>query len=138
MLAVARAEWSGEKLPQRQQEFDFEYLGLIALEDPIRGEVPAAIDECKSAGIRVIMLTGDYPETAKTIATQLGLSTSVVSGADISEVDDLKLRQLVRSSNVFARVTPEQKLRIVTALKANGERVAMTGDGVNDAPPQFR
>ena len=135
ILAVAQAEYPDNDLPEHQHEFEFRYLGLLALEDPIRPEVPAAIEECQNAGIRVIMLTGDYPETARSIAKQLRLpEDTVASGPDLSRIDDLKLQQIVRTTSVFARVTPEQKLRIVTTLKAIGERVAMTGDGVNDAP----
>lgn len=134
VLAVAGATWNDAPLPQSQHDFDFHFYGLLALEDPIRSDVPSAIKECEGAGIRVLMLTGDYPETAKSIARQLGLPTNVVSGSEIARLDDLKLRQIVQQTSVFARVTPEQKLRIVTALRANNETVAMTGDGVNDAP----
>jgi Ca2+-transporting ATPase len=134
VLAVARGEYPDVELPQNQHDFDFKFLGLLTLEDPIRPEVPAAIQECRDAGIRVIMLTGDFPETAKSIAEQLKLPGQVFSGGEISRTDDLKLQETVRNTSVFARVTPEQKLRIVTALRAVGERVAMTGDGVNDAP----
>lgn len=135
VLAVARAMLKEtDPLSENQHDILFTLLGLLALEDPIRPEVPAAIQECQNAGIRVLMLTGDYPETARSIARQLTLPEQVASGQEISRMDDLKLQQIVRSTSVFARVTPEQKLRIVSALKQNGERVAMTGDGVNDAP----
>ncbi len=135
VLAVARASYPREKpLPENQHDFHFSFVGLLTLEDPIRPDVPAAIRECRDAGIRVLMLTGDYPETARSIARSLGLPDQVVSGRELSHMADLRLRQVVRTVSVFARVTPEQKLRIVTALKASGERVAMTGDGVNDAP----
>lgn len=134
VLAVAEAHYTGDVLPEKQTEFQFEYRGLIAFEDPIRPDVPAAVQECQAAGIRVIMLTGDHPETAKSIASQLNLQGLIFTGNDVAQADDLQLQQWVRQASVFARVTPDQKLRIVTALKTIGERVAMTGDGVNDAP----
>jgi Ca2+-transporting ATPase len=135
VLAVARATHSSAStLPENQHDFYFSFVGLLSLEDPIRQDVPAAIRECQGAGIRVLMLTGDYPGTARSIAQKLGLPDQVTDGQELSRTDDLRLQQIVRSTSVFARVTPEQKLRIVTALKLTGERVAMTGDGVNDAP----
>jgi len=106
------------------------------LEDPIRAEVPQAVKECTGAGIKVIMITGDYPATAKSIATQIGLDTQkgIITGDEINKMSDEELRDRITYTNVFARVVPAQKLRIVQALKANNEIVAMTGDGVNDAP----
>lgn len=134
MLAVAVAMHEGP-LPDQQDAFHFKFAGLLALEDPIRPEVPAAIRECDSAGIQVKMITGDFAATASSIARQAGFTdVRVLSGADIEKLDDQALRVAVQKTNVFARVTPEQKLRIVYALKANNEVVAMTGDGVNDAP----
>jgi P-type Ca2+ transporter type 2C len=135
VLAVATAEFEGASLPQSQQVFAFRFLGLIGLADPLRASVPHAVRECRSAGIRVIMITGDYPATAKAIAKQAGLDASITAtGEQIKAMDNVALAQFVTSANVFARITPDQKLRIVQALKSNGEIVAMTGDGVNDAP----
>ncbi len=136
VLAVAKAEYAGPQWPQSQREFEFEYLGLVALADPLRPEVPGSIQECNAAGIRVVMITGDYPATARAIGKQIGLSRSdlVVAGPDLERMSEAELQNHVRTTNLFARVLPEQKLRLVNALKANGEVVAMTGDGVNDAP----
>lgn len=134
VLGVARAD-AGENLPEQQQGFSFQFLGLLALEDPIRPEVPQAIQECTQAGIKVIMITGDFPATAKTIGLQAGLSSAnVVSGSELQNLSEEELKEKIKGVTVFARVMPEQKLRIVMALKAMGEVVAMTGDGVNDAP----
>ncbi len=115
------------------------FLGLAALSDPVRPEVPPAIRACHSAGIRVMMLTGDYALTAASIGQQVGLGQSaplqVFTGAEISEMNDVRLREiLARGETIFARVAPEHKLRIVSILKTMGEIVALTGDGVNDAP----
>ena len=135
VLGVARATWHGDAWPQSQREFAFELLGLVGLADPLREGVPAAVDECRSAGIRVVMITGDYPATAAAIARQAGLDADdVISGDALAKLSDDELAQRVATATVFARIMPEQKLRIVNALKANGEIVAMTGDGVNDAP----
>jgi P-type Ca2+ transporter type 2C len=136
VLGVAAGEHNSEDLPEYQSSFAFRFLGFVALEDPVRPEVPGAVQECLHAGIRVIMITGDYPLTAKSIAMQAGIppGTEVINGIQLETLNDEDLRQHIRSCNVFARIKPEQKLRIVQALKANGEIVAMTGDGVNDAP----
>ena len=137
VLGVARATHSGDNWPEGEHDFNFEYVGLIGLADPIRPEIPAAIAECREAGIRVIMITGDYPATAKTIAAQAGLvvsDDSVLSGEQIEKFSDAELQTRLKTATVCARIVPEQKLRIVQALKADGEIVAMTGDGVNDAP----
>ncbi len=135
MLGVARATFDGEPWPDSQRGFVFEFLGLIGLADPLRSSVPAAVAECRSAGIRVVMITGDYPATARAIARQAGLpADDPITGETLRTLDDAQLAQRVRTATVFARIMPEQKLRIVEALKANGEVVAMTGDGVNDAP----
>ncbi|MBK9450982.1 MAG: cation-translocating P-type ATPase [Bacteroidetes bacterium] len=137
VIGVAEAAHpAGQALPETQSEFTFKFLGLIALEDPIRPEVPAAIALCNKAGIRVIMITGDYPETAKSIGAEIGLPADglVLTGKELDELDEATLREKIKHTSIFARVVPEQKLRIVEALKANGEVVAMTGDGVNDAP----
>jgi Ca2+-transporting ATPase len=135
VLGVARAHCDASSLPDSQIAFTFEFVGLVGFADPLRGNVPDAVRECHSAGIRVVMITGDYPATAQSIARQAGLdSDAVIDGAELAKLDRLTLKERVRSANVFARIMPEQKLRIVEALKANSEVVAMTGDGVNDAP----
>jgi len=111
-------------------------LGLVGLADPVRPTVPAAVEECYSAGIRVVMITGDHPTTAQSIARQADIKPvdEIVTGAELEQMDEAELQNRVKTVNVFARMVPEQKLRLVNALKANGEIVAMTGDGVNDAP----
>ncbi|MBI3635944.1 MAG: cation-translocating P-type ATPase, partial [Candidatus Rokubacteria bacterium] len=135
VLGVARARFRPIDLPSQQHDFDFEFLGVVGFEDPVRATAPDAIRECRAAGIRVVIITGDYPATAAHVADQVGLpSRRIVTGAELDAMDDGRLRQRIDSIDVFARVVPEQKLRLVNALKANGEIVAMTGDGVNDAP----
>lgn len=136
VLGVARASFAAGTLPSEQHDFTFELLGLVGLADPVRDNVPSSIQECYAAGIRVAMITGDHPHTAQSIARQIGLRSpeNVLTGADLSQLSDTELRQHVQTANIFARVAPEQKLRLVQALQANGEVVAMTGDGVNDAP----
>ncbi len=118
-----------------QQDFAFEFLGLVGLADPLRASVLDAVSECRTAGIRVVMITGDYPATARAIARQAGLDAEdLVTGEELKHMSEAELAERMRTATVFARIMPEQKLRIVNALKANGEIVAMTGDGVNDAP----
>ena len=135
VLAVAEARWGTDGLPETQRHFDFDYRGLVGLADPIRETVPESVKELQQAGIRVVMITGDYPATARAIASQAGIdSERVMSGEEVARVADTELAQRIGSISVFARVMPEQKLRIVRALKAAGEIVAMTGDGVNDSP----
>ena len=136
VLGVARACAPAESSrPDSPRSFPFEFLGLVGIADPLRPTVPAAVEQCRTAGIRVIMITGDYPQTARAIAAQANLETGdVVTGSDLERMSDADLTRRVRSATIFARTMPEQKLRIVNALKANGEVVAMTGDGVNDAP----
>lgn len=135
VLGVAEAAMRHPELPDSQADFDFQFMGLVALEDPIRPEVPAAIMECTNAGVRVIMITGDHPATARSIARQCGLLTDkIISGDMMRQMSDEQLREEIKDAGIFARVVPDQKLRIVQALVANGEIVAMTGDGVNDAP----
>lgn len=136
VLAFANAKIDEQKLPASQQEIDFEFHGLVAFEDPIREEVPEALQECINAGINVKMITGDYPETAKSIATQIGLvhNDFVITGDELKNMSDDELKTKIKYTNIFARIIPEQKLRIIQALKSQGEVVAMTGDGVNDAP----
>ena len=136
VLAVAKAKFSEQTLPEIQHDFAFEFIGLIALADPIRPTVTAAISEAHSAGIRVVMITGDYPATAMNIARQIGLESPdvVLTGQELSQLGDTELQNRIKTVNIFCRVVPEQKLRLVNAFKADGEIVAMTGDGVNDAP----
>ena len=136
VLGVAKAGFSNRSLPEIQHDFTFTFLGLVGLADPIRPTVPNAIKECYTAGIRVVMITGDYPGTAQSIARQIGLKSvdNVITGSELDRMSDQELQARIKDVDIFARVVPEQKLRLVNALKANREVVAMTGDGVNDAP----
>jgi Ca2+-transporting ATPase len=136
VLGVARAGTPAGEFPDRPEGFAFEFVGLIALADPPRPGVPHALRECYAAGIRVMMITGDYPGTARAIADEIGLRSpgGVLTGGELQLLGSGTLRSRVAEANVFARVLPDQKLALVNALKANGEIVAMTGDGVNDAP----
>jgi P-type Ca2+ transporter type 2C len=136
VLGVARANLKSRELPQIQHDFDLEFIGLIGLSDPIRKNVPDAVKECYKAGIRVIMITGDYPVTATNIGKEIGITNPELSitGSELNEMTEDELCEHIKSVNIFARVVPEQKLKIVNALKRNGEIVAMTGDGINDAP----
>ena len=136
VIGVAAGSGADKSLPESQTGFKFNFLGFIGLEDPIRSEIPGAIKECYDAGIKVIMITGDFPATAKSIANQIGLDADkeTMTGEELKKLSDDELRKRILHVNIFARVVPEQKLRIVEALKANNEIVAMTGDGVNDAP----
>lgn len=136
VLGVAKASISTKGLPDIQHDFNFDFIGLIGLSDPIRKNVKKAVSECQQAGIRVIMITGDYPVTAQHIALEIGLENpdKCMTGAELLSISDAELSKKMKEINVFARVVPEQKLKIVEALKRNGEIVAMTGDGVNDAP----
>ncbi len=136
VLGVAKARHrSGQDWPAIQHDFEFEWIGLVGLADPLRAEVPQAMAQCRQAGIRVIMITGDHPRTAGAIAAQAGITgTEVVTGDELAGMDEATLAQRLATVNVFARVRPQQKLALVQALKERGEVVAMTGDGVNDAP----
>lgn len=136
VLGVARATTRLGEIPEAHHDLALSFVGLIGFEDPLRPAVPAAVAECRTAGVRVVMITGDYPVTAQSIARQAGLADcdDVITGAEIDAMSDDELARRIREVQVFARVVPEQKLRIVDALKASGEIVAMTGDGVNDAP----
>ncbi len=137
VLGVARANFrAAEGLPEIQHDFDFEFMGLVGLQDPIREDVPDAVAQARTAGMRVVMITGDYPGTARSIATDAGLDADarILTGPELDGMDDQALAACIDDIDIFARVVPEQKLRIVRALKARGEVVAMTGDGVNDAP----
>lgn len=136
VLGVARAIFREDELPGGQHDFDFEFIGLVGLADPVRPTVPDAMKECYSAGVKVVMITGDYPGTARSIAEQIGLRSpeSCITGDELNAMSDAELKERIGGVSIFARVVPEQKLRLVRALKANREIVAMTGDGVNDAP----
>ncbi len=136
VIAVANADFEPENLPDDHHDFAFRYVGLIGLLDPVRPDVPDAVAQCRSAGIRVVMITGDYPGTAMNIAQKISLDKpeNIITGPELDAMDDAALRRRIHEISIFARAVPEQKLRIVEALKADGEIVAMTGDGVNDAP----
>jgi Ca2+-transporting ATPase len=136
VLGVACSTYSTDILPNQQHDFDFKFVGLLGFIDPIRATVPDAVKEAYSAGIRVIVITGDYPGTAQFIAKKIGIKDpeNYLTGDDLEKISHLELREKIKTVNVFARVLPEQKLIIVNALKANDQVVAMTGDGVNDAP----
>ncbi len=136
VIGVAKSRVLPAPLPTEQHDFDFELVGLLGLEDPVRPGVKEAVQECRRAGIRVLMITGDYPGTAQNIARQIGLQPfdQIITGPELERMDDGELQERIKSTCIFARMVPEQKLRLVQALKVNHEVVAMTGDGVNDAP----
>ena len=137
LLGVAKSQYKKDTStwPATVESFEFTWLGLVGLKDPIRKEVPESIRRCQEAGIRVIMITGDHATTAKAIAKQAGIDSSrVLSGSDINELCDDQLCDAVKKTSVYVRIKPAQKLRLVKALQTNHEVVAMTGDGINDAP----
>ena len=136
VLGVASAFVRESRVQDELRALPLQWLGLIGLADPVRPAVPRAIQECREAGVRVVMITGDYPLTAQQIARQISLerTETVITGAELDRMDEAALERRIQSVDLFARIVPEQKLRLVNALKANGEIVAMTGDGVNDAP----
>ncbi len=135
VLGVAQARFRGEQWPAQEHDFEFEFIGLLGLADPLRSEIREAVAQCRSAGIRIVMITGDYPATARAIAAQAQLDAGqVLTGDAMAAMSDAELQACMKTVNVCARIAPEQKLRIVQALKADGQIVAMTGDGVNDAP----
>ncbi|MDP3087017.1 MAG: cation-translocating P-type ATPase [Methylotenera sp.] len=138
VLGIAQAKINPlqlKELPETLHGFNFEYVGLIGFADPLRTNVPAAVAECRTAGIRVMMITGDYPTTAVAIGQQAGLDfTQVLSGDVIEKMTDAQLIAALKVTSIFARIRHNQKLRIVQLLKKSEEIVAMTGDGVNDAP----
>jgi Ca2+-transporting ATPase len=135
VLAVATAVAPDRNWAASQRDYRYVLTGLVGLADPLRASVVDAVSECRSAGIRVVMITGDYAGTARSIAKQAGIADGdVLTGTDLAACDDARLAELLKTVTVFARIMPEQKLRIVQAFKASGEIVAMTGDGVNDAP----
>jgi magnesium-transporting ATPase (P-type) len=134
-LAMKAVEVEQRTLNFADMEGGFTLLGMVGISDPPRDEAIAAVRDCRAAGIRVKMITGDHADTALAIAAQLGIGNGLVlTGSELDALDDEALRNAVREVDVFARASPEHKLRLVTALQANGEIVAMTGDGVNDAP----
>ena len=139
VLAAAKRDWA-EKPSSNEPEFlehDLVFLGLTGMIDPVRPEVKAAIEECRSAGIRAVMITGDHKDTAVAIAKELGIITDAsqaITGAELNDIPDDQICEAVKKYGVYARVQPEHKTRIVNAWKANGAITAMTGDGVNDAP----
>ncbi len=134
-LAYRDIKKKGGKLSALEE--DLVFVGLVGMIDPAREEVKPALEKARHAGMRTVMITGDYPNTARAIARTIGLlepGRKVATGADLDAMSDAKLKHEIEKTDVFARVSPEHKLRIVDALQANGEVVAMTGDGVNDAP----
>ena len=137
VLGVAKAKVDPQsELPDSPHGFEFKFLGLVYLHDPVRPGVPEAVTDCVRAGVRTIMITGDYPGTALSIAKEVGINYQggVITGLELEKLSDTKLAERIRSVSIFARMVPNQKLRLIRALKLNGEVVAMTGDGVNDAP----
>lgn len=135
VLGVAKARHYLPDWPEKQHDFEFSLVGLVGLLDPVRPEVAGAVAECHAAGIRVVMITGDYPSTARAIATEVGIDGArIVTGQEVGAMDDVQLREVIKNVDTFARVKPEQKLRLVNACRESGQVVAMTGDGVNDAP----
>lgn len=135
VLGVAKGNWNHDTLPEKQEDIDFKFLGLITFYDPLDQNIPEVIEQFYETGVRVVMITGDYPETAGAIAQSCGIkSPNIITGADLHNMDDDKLKEAAKTTSIFARISPKQKLRIISALKNSGEVVAMTGDGVNDAP----
>lgn len=136
VLAIAKASFRKTDMPDQQHDFHFDFLGLVGLADPVRPAVRESVRQCREAGVRVVMITGDYPATAQDVAAQIDLQPRhrTMTGPDVNRLSDEELAQQVGDTDIFARMAPEQKLRLVEALKSRGEVVAMTGDGVNDAP----
>jgi Ca2+-transporting ATPase len=136
ILGVGKGSWQGNTWPLTQQEFKFEFLGLIAFQDPPKENSTQTIKTFEAAGINVKMITGDYVETAVAIADQIQLqhNQKVLSGSEVLQLDMQELKKQVKAINIYARMFPEAKLKVIEALKDNGEVVAMTGDGVNDGP----
>lgn len=134
VIAVARAH--STELPEHQHDLDFTFVGLMGFEDPLRFDAKDAVLECQRAGIKVMMITGDHPETARSIARQVGLSRPelTLSGSEIEKLNDEELKERLKETHIYCRMKPLDKLRIVSLLKSSMEVVAMTGDGVNDAP----
>ncbi|HWS48980.1 MAG TPA: cation-translocating P-type ATPase [Candidatus Methanoperedens sp.] len=136
VLGGAKAIFSNKVLPSSQSDFKFEFVGLYGFVDPVRKSAFGAVKEAYMAGMRVIVVTGDYPGTAQYVANKIGIKNAdiFISGEELEKMSEIELSEKIKTVNVFARIVPEQKLMIVNSLKNNGEIVAMTGDGVNDAP----
>ncbi|PKP39866.1 MAG: haloacid dehalogenase [Bacteroidetes bacterium HGW-Bacteroidetes-15] len=135
VLGVSKGIWNQQKLPESQAAFTFEFLGLIAFYDPPDSNIRQVIQDLYKAGVEVVMITGDYPETALSIAQQTGIKTDkILTGIEIEQFSDAQFAKEVSSTHIFARISSKNKLKIIKAFKANGAVVAMTGDGVNDAP----
>jgi len=136
VIGVASSEYDGRIFPESQDEFNWKFEGLMSLYDPLKGNAERTLKQFYNAGIPVKLLTGDYPETAMNIAGMAGIKNSkkFLSGKEVRAMDEAQLRSAVKNTTIFARMFPEAKLKVINALKANGEIVAMTGDGVNDAP----
>lgn len=135
VLGVAKGSWGKNQLPEKQEDIEFKFLGLVTFYDPPDKDIPDVIQKFYQTGVRVIMITGDYPETALAIAENTGIKSSqIITGNEIQTMSEIELRRSVATCSIFARISPEQKLKIIVALKNNGEIVAMTGDGVNDGP----
>jgi P-type Ca2+ transporter type 2C len=136
VLGVAKGRWTGSQPPPTQHDFTFDFLGLVGLIDPPRDDAREAVATCHAAGIRVIMMTGDHPATARAIAEQVGIHRNgeTLLGRDLIDMDDRTLRERLAATEICARLQPEHKLRLVRLLQQNCETVGMTGDGVNDAP----
>ncbi len=134
VLGIAHARHSGRSWPAIQHDFEFRLSGLAGLVDPVREGVSSSIEECRTAGIKVVMITGDSPLTAQAIAARIGLGSRTVSGSEVERMSEAELMEAADKADIFARVVPLQKLKIVSALQKGGGIVAMTGDGVNDAP----
>jgi Ca2+-transporting ATPase len=136
VLAFAERRLPDKSSSQEMAESELTFIGLAGLQDPPRPEARQAIATCQQAGVRAIMITGDHPLTARAIAQQVGLDgrQEVITGPELDRLTDEELREVIQRASIFARSTPEHKLRIVQALQSQGERVAVTGDGVNDAP----
>jgi Ca2+-transporting ATPase len=136
VLGVGKSSWPTNEWPINQTEFDFIFIGLIAFYDPPKKNIQLLIQSFYKAGINFKMITGDYPDTAISIAKQIGIENEniVLTGKEVNELSNIELQEKIKSVNVFARMFPDAKLKIIEALKRNGDIVAMTGDGVNDAP----
>ncbi len=135
VLGVAKGEWEGKTYPELQEEIAFTFLGIIGFYDPPESHIQEVVQQFQEAGLKVKMITGDYPETAGAIASQIGLRTDRITlGDELADLQPAALDEVIQQSDVFARVSPHQKLKIIDILKSSGEVVAMTGDGVNDAP----
>ncbi|HMV44123.1 MAG TPA: cation-translocating P-type ATPase [Leptospiraceae bacterium] len=136
ILGVAKSTFKKNELPKSQHDFPFQFLGFLGFADPVRENVSNSIKECIQAGVKVVMITGDYEGTAKSIAEKIGLPLGkhIITGSELNLLSDAELRERIVDTSIFCRVAPEQKLRIVNIWKELGRVVAMTGDGVNDAP----